>query len=134
MGRPFFNSVHCPVEFQIVQLTLVQAQHVVALVEMTDEGSETYRLGDEGRQCRACDTEPRDGTDAEDEYRVQDDVDADRQQHEVEGRLGIPRAAQHRHHEGIQIQERQREEDDTHVGHGEDERVGRGAHGNQQRT
>jgi hypothetical protein len=51
----------------------------------------------------AGDTEARNGTYSENEHRIQRDVDADRQQHEIERRLRIARAAQHRHDEGIQV-------------------------------
>ncbi len=82
----------------------------------------------------AGDAEARNGPDAEDEHRVQRDVDRHRQQHEVERRLGVPGTAQHRHDEGVHVKERQRQEDHAHVGHRQRQRVRRSAHGDEQRT
>ena len=104
----------------------------MAAVEMADERGEAHRLGDEGGERRARDPEARKRAETENEDRVERDVDADRQQHEIERRLGVARAAQHGHHEGIHVEPRQREEDDAHVGHGERQRVRRCAHGDEQ--
>ena len=68
-----------PVDLQIRELILVQAQHVLAPVEVADEGREAHGLGDEGGERGAGDPQAWNGTETEDEHRIQDDVDPDRQ-------------------------------------------------------
>jgi hypothetical protein len=75
---------------------------------------------------------PGNGSEPEDEKRIQRDIKPDRQHQEVKRRLRIPGAAQHRHDEGIHVHEGQREEDHAHIGGRERYSICRRAHRGEQ--
>ncbi len=121
------------VHLQQLHFIRVQQECVLALVKVPHHRGQADALRHQRRERRTCDPQARNRADAKDEDRVQDDVDENRQQHEIERGLGIAGAAQHRHDERIHVHERQREEDHAHVGNRQRERTGRRLHGDEQR-
>ncbi len=107
-------------------------QEMAAPVEMAQERDEADGLRQERGEGGTGDTHARHGPPTKNEQRIQRDVDDHRQQHEIERCLGVPGASQHRHHEGVHVDERQREKDHPHVVDREGQRIRGRAHGGQQ--
>ena len=100
-----------------------------APVQMRQQRSQADGIGDQGGRGRAGDAQARQRTPAEDEQRVQGDVQSHAEQQEQERRPGIARAAQHHHQEAVAEEEGQGEEDDAQVG--QRQRQGVGGHADQ---
>ena len=101
----------------------MQEQRVPPMMQITDQRDETRNLRNQCRRRRPCDAHARERPAAEDQQRIQHDVERDREQQEPEWRLRVAGAAQHHHHERIQKQEWNSREDDAQIGDREWHRV-----------
>ena len=104
IGTPFTMSVRDRrVGPQQRELVPLRRSGCLMRYRVRDQREQRERWREERRVCRAGDAEPRERPEAEDEQRVQNDVERHRHQQEQERRLRIARAAQHRHDERVHV-------------------------------
>src|SRR5438874_1193620 len=71
----------------------MQEQRMAAVMQITDQRDETRNLRNQCRRRRPCDAHARERPAAEDQQRIQHDVERDREQQEPERRLRVAGAA-----------------------------------------
>ncbi len=106
---------------------------MAALAHVGQQAEQRQRLRQQRGPRRTGDAQPRERAHAEDQQRVERDVQRHRQQQEAERRARVAGTAQRRAEEGEGVQRRRGQEDDPQVGLGQRQRRGRGTHRPQQR-